>query len=505
MAAASSASLIGCKPFLIKISVKSFQGLPKLVFLGMSRSRAVEIRDKITAAIKVSGYRLRSCRTVINLRPAAAGECDQLELAAAVGLLAENDIISADYEQTLIVGSLDLDGSVKPIPGILSYLRLAKELGLDEVILPAGNYHQAQLVNGIDLIPATNLQQVVRWLNCHQRPKCDQPQPKKDKREQLGVNFSDVIGQDLAKRALTLAAAGRHHILLVGPPGVGKTMLAECARKLLPRLSSNHIKETTEIYCLDQHHSQVVVKQPPFRQPQMNISSTEFFGGGRWLRPGEVSLAHHGVLFIDELPQLSRSILAGLAQVLESKQIKLTRNIGTCSYPADVMLIAAMNPCPCGYYQTNLKPCQCGPAQRDRYWQRLSGALLDRIDLIVRLQPVKMDADSQRSNSQPVEIGKQQIKQIWDKQQQRYQHLPAAFNSDLDSRHIRKLIRLDSNCRRLLQEAAANLKLSTRTYFKVIKLARTIADLADESAIQPAHIQEALSYTADSKLRDTKN
>ncbi len=502
MTVVNTAGLIGCKPYLLNMEIRSSQGVPKIVVLGLSAKKAYQMKNRVLSALDSLDFKLKSRRTLVNFNPAATGKNSrQLELGLAVGLLQDNQFVQKDLSKCLFVGALDLSGQIKPVRGILSYIKLAKHCDLKHIIIPEDNYQQAQLASGVELISVRNLKQLIAWLDKDKKPEVQnsfsQEQSIQENSLISQVKLQDIVGQNTAKRALAIALAGRHHLLMVGPPGTGKSLLSRAAASITPNLNHQQQLETTQIHSLTDQSCQQIIINPPVRLVGAGISRSCLFGGGRYLKPGEVSLAHYGILLMDELPHFSQSLLTQLSQVLQNKTIQLKNRLSSCLYPANLMLIATMNPCPCGFYQTNIKPCSCGPSQRQRYLGRLTGALLDRIDVCTYVSPVaKISQSCQQTGKTSQEI-KRLVSQAWETQNQRYSQYFFQFNSELESYQLKEFVKLSCQCRQLLEQAISKLKLSTRARYQVIRVARTIADLEQSKFIKPCHVQEALGFTVE--------
>lgn len=496
-----SATLIGLQPVLIEVEVDTTQGIPSFVVIGLPSKAVDEAKERVTAALTNCGIRIRSKRTVVNLAPADLQKKGSgLELAIAVGLLKMYGEIHVETDKTLFFGELSLNGQLKPIRGALTLVLSAKRFGFTRVVLPSANTEEVAFINGIEIIAINSLAEFIELSTGNKGwPRLENKKIDLEKREANGSEqWQAILGQNQAKRALTIAIAGGHNIHLVGPPGAGKSMLAKAAAELQPPLSETEAIAVTQIHSVAGLINNQIISERPFRSPHHSTSTVGLIGGGSNLLPGEISLAHTGILFLDELPEFSRSALESLRQPLESGEVTITRAVGTATYPANFALIAASNPCPCGFWGTH-KPCTCTPPARQRYMRKLSGPLLDRIDMHVRVEAVKTQtlANEISSNDNSVELVRNSILKARKSQSERLANTNFRTNGDLDGTSARKTCLATSEGGALLTKAAERLRLSARGYFKTLKVARTIADLEDYEVINSKHITEALQYRAE--------
>ncbi|MFH1077582.1 MAG: YifB family Mg chelatase-like AAA ATPase [Pseudomonadota bacterium] len=495
-----SSALLGVDSYIVEVEVDITQGLPSFSTVGLPETAVKESKDRVKAAIHNSGYHFSDDRITVNLAPAdIKKEGTGFDLPIAIGILSATNIIPhPPLSEYLLIGELSLDGRVKPVKGALSVALAAKANGLRGIVVPKDNALEAAVVQGIDVLSAETLSQVVehfRGVLTMERKTVD-IDSLFNPAECSGVDFNEVKGQEHAKRALEIAAAGGHNVLMLGPPGSGKTMLARRLSTILPSIGFDEALETTKIFSvmglLDKDQSLIMTR--PFRSPHHTISDAGLIGGGQSPKPGEVSLAHNGVLFLDELPEFRKNVLEVLRQPMEDGNVTISRASASITYPARFMLIAAMNPCPCGYFADPNHQCTCTNRQIQRYRTKVSGPLLDRIDLQIEVPAVKYKELADRGESESsLEIQKR-VERARGIQAERFRRLKVHCNAQMEARHIKKHCNIGSDSHALLEKAIDRLGLSARAYNRILKISRTIADLEDAFDILIHHISEAVQY-----------
>jgi len=504
-------AVIGLEGVIVEVEVDTTQGLPAIVIVGLPDAAVQESRERVQAAIKNSNLFYPRKRLTVNLAPASVRkEGPAYDLPIAIGvLIASEQLAPTAVEGAMIIGELSLDGSVRHTRGVLPMAALAREQGFQRIFVPQCDAAEAALIPNLQVLPVSSLAELYAHLAGH---RLIAPQPTLTP-EQLPpapaqTDFSEIKGQEHVKRALEVAAAGGHNVLMIGPPGAGKTLLARALPSILPTMSIEEALDVTRIYSIaDQLPPETPLLQTrPFRAPHHTISHAGLVGGGNLPHPGEISLAHRGVLFLDELPEFGTRVLEVLRQPMEDKVVTISRAQGSLTFPANFQLIAAMNPCPCGYYGDPVKPCTCSAAIITKYQKRISGPLLDRIDIHIEVPRLEYDKLSERrlgESSSAIQARVEAARQIQRQRFAQFSNKTAELltcNADMHPAEVRQVCDLDESGRTLMRTAMNQLQLSARSYHRILKLARTIADLAGSAAIQPQHLAEALQYRPKNTL-----
>ncbi len=497
-----SCALIGIDGYLVEVEVDIAHGLPVFTIVGLPEAAVKESKERVKSAVTNSGYDFPADRITVNLAPAnIKKEGTGFDLPIAMGILTATGVVPRDAAcRYLVMGELSLDGRIKPVYGSLSMALAAREAGYRGVIVPVENGREASVVEGIDVIPVETLSQLVDFIRGSEQiaPERADIDAIFNDVDYANVDFSEVMGQEHVKRALEVAAAGGHNLIMIGPPGSGKTMLAKRLPSILPPISFEEAIETTKVFSvtglLDK--GQALVTRRPFRSPHHTISDAGLIGGGHIPRPGEVSLANNGVLFLDELPEFKKHVLEVLRQPLEDLKVTISRAATTITYPAAFMLVAAMNPCPCGYFSDPRHECRCNAYQMQRYRSKISGPLLDRMDIHVEVPAVPYKDLSGGDGAEPSADIKARVAGARRIQSSRFKRTRIYCNAQMSNRHIKQHCRIDNESRSLLETAIDRLGLSARAYNRILKIARTIADLAACTAIELDHISEAIQYRA---------
>ena len=496
----NSFSLDGLIGYKVDIEIDINAGLPKVEIIGLPDAAIKESAERVTSSIKNSGYHFPVKRVIVNLAPAdTKKEGSLFDLPIAVGILvASGQVFSATYKDYVILGELSLDGVLRPINGLIAILISGLQQGYKKFIIPAENAAEASYIQGIEAYCARNLKEVCEFLGgeAELAPVPYRTFSEAMKNERYDLDFSDVKGQRTAKRAMEIAVAGGHNILLIGPPGAGKSMLAKCVTGIMPDLTFEEAIEVTKVYSiaglLDEKKG--IVTQRPFRTPHHTATIPALVGGGHKAKPGEVSLANAGVLFLDEVPEYKRQALETLRQPLEDGEITVTRVQQTIKYPANFMLIGSMNPCPCGNFGSKKQICTCTPQAIRRYLNRLSGPLLDRIDIQVEVDSVEFSDLRSQAEEESSAVVKQRVMRAREIQRERFSKKTIFTNSDMNNRLIKQYCKIPTEAEEMMETAFRKLALSARASFRILKVARTIADLEGKKDIETAHVAEAIQY-----------
>ncbi len=495
-----SGAVLGIDSYEVAIEVDIARGLPHFSMVGLPDTAIKESKDRIKAAIKNSNFNFPAAHITVNLAPAdIAKEGTAFDLPVALGILAaQGEISQVDLKNFIILGELSLDGEVKPVKGLLSIAILARKLNKKGLILPWKNANEASIVEGIEVYGINSLRQIVRIFKGEEEFTSYQIDREKifTESSSYSVDFQDVKGQESAKRALEIAVAGGHNVLMIGPPGAGKTMLAKRVPTIAPPLTLEEAVEITKIHSISGLLSEdnPLLATRSFRSPHHTISDAGLVGGGTYPRPGEVSLAHHGVLFLDELAEFHRNVLEVLRQPIEEGTVTISRASATLQYPARFMLVAAMNPCPCGYFGHPHKECRCNPAQIYRYRSKISGPLLDRIDIHVEVPPVSYQELSEDIPTETSASIRERVIKARRIQEKRFKNIKIFCNAHMQRKQTKKFCFLDRDGQYLMKQAILEMGISARAYDRILKLSRTIADLDEENDIQSRHVAEAIQY-----------
>ena len=493
-----SCAVIGLDGVVVEVEVDTGGGLPKMVIVGLPDTAVQESRERVASAVKNAGFYYPRKKLTVNLAPASVRkEGPVYDLPIAVGvLIATSQLDPEAVEDTLIIGELSLDGGVRHVKGVLPMAALAREEGYKRVIVPEVDAPEAALIPDIEVIPAPTLTALYDHFT-GMVPLAPAEAPIHDPADVwVETDFSEIKGQEHVKRALEVAAAGGHNLLMIGPPGAGKTLMARALPSILPTMTIDEQLDVTRIYSVaDLLPSDVpLIRARPFRSPHHTISHAGLVGGGNWPHPGEISLAHRGVLFLDELPEFSSRVLEVLRQPLEDKVVTISRAQGSLTFPANFQLAAAMNPCPCGYFGDPARPCTCSSSAVTRYQKRISGPLMDRIDIHMQVFQVKYQKlRDMRQGESSAEV-RARVETARQRQRERFTGTDIASNADMRPAQIRKYCALDEPCQALMKTAMRQLQLTARAYHRVLKLSRTIADLSGSEVITQVHLAEALQY-----------
>ena len=495
-----SSAVIGVDAYLVEVEVDIAYGLPSFTIVGLPEISVKESKERVRSAIHNSGYTFPDDRITVNLAPASIKkEGTGFDLPIAVGILAASRLIPAEaVSNCLILGELSLDGRIKAVNGSLPMAIAARQAGYPSIIVPFENRLEAAVVQDITALPVTTLTQLIDFFRGYTQIEPEKSDISRmfDRTSEHESDYAEVMGQELAKRALEVAAAGGHNLIMIGPPGSGKTMLAKRIPSILPPISFEESIETTKIFSVSGmlNKDQAMITHRPFRSPHHTISDAGLIGGGHFPKPGEVSLAHNGVLFLDELSEFKKHVLEVLRQPLEDHNVTISRAATTITYPSSFMLVAAMNPCPCGYFSDRMHECGCSSQQIRKYRSKISGPILDRIDIHVNVPAVPYKDLMDGGLQEPSAAIQYRVATARAIQSERFSTLTIYCNAQMSSRHIRKYCQTDASSGALLESAIDRLGLSARAYNRILKISRTIADLDASTDIQMEHVAEAIQY-----------